>query len=470
MGVLIQNGEIVTAAERMRADLYIQDGVIVAIGRKLDAHPGDTVLDASGQLVFPGGVDVHTHLDMPFMGTSSTDDFATGTVAAAVGGTTSVIDFVMPERGQPLLDALNVWHHKARGKAVFDYAFHMAVTHYSDKVAAELPKVVAEGITSFKTFMAYKGSIGIDDEGLFQVMRRTRDLGALVTVHAENAEVVDTLVKEFIAEGKVHPRYHALSRPAEAEGEATHRAIALAGMADRSLYVVHLTCEEALRHVQHAQCNGQHVMAETCPQYLLLDDSRYEEPDFGGAKYVMSPPLRKTKDNEALWQALAQGYVQTVATDHCPFNFGGEKQMGRDNFAKIPNGAPGIENRLALLYTYGVVPGRISLNRFVEIFATNPAKIFGLHPRKGTIAVGADADLVVFDPTVKGVISAKTHLHRVDYNPFEGFETIGAPSYVLVNGRVVVEGGKYVGDRGTGRYLSRTPMGMPQKQAVLTAR
>lgn len=468
MGVLIQNGEIVTASERMRADLYLQDGTIAAIGRKLDAHPGDTVIDASGQLIFPGGVDAHTHLDMPFMGTSSADDFETGTVAACVGGTTSVIDFVTPERGQPLLDALNVWHHKARGRAVSDYAFHMAVTHFSDKVAAELPKVVAEGITSFKTFMAYKSSIGIDDATLFEVLRRTRDLGALVTVHAENAEVIDALVKDFVAEGKLHPRYHALSRPAGAEAEATHRAIALAAMADRSLYVVHLTCEEALRHIQHAQCHGQPVMAETCPQYLLLDDSRYEEPDFGGAKYVMSPPLRKRKDNEALWQALAQGHIQTVATDHCPFDFAGDKQAGRDNFARIPNGAPGIENRMALLYTYGVVPGRISLNRFVEIFATNPAKIFGLHPRKGTLAVGADADVVVFDPTAKGVISAKTHHQRVDYNPYEGFETIGAPTYVLVNGRVVVEGGKYVGERGQGRYLPRAPLGASQKRATLT--
>ncbi|HEY9898826.1 MAG TPA: dihydropyrimidinase [Pantanalinema sp.] len=470
MGTLIKHGEIVTATERMRADVYVEDGTIQAIASRLDARPGDTVIDAGGCYVFPGGIDVHTHLDMPFMGTVSTDDFETGTRAAAVGGTTGVIDFVMPEKGQPLMDALSVWHAKARGRAVSDYAFHMAVTHYSDAVGRELPRVVEAGVTSFKTFMAYKGSIGIDDAGLFQVMRKTRDLGALVTVHAENAEVVDGLVRELVAEGKLHPRYHALSRPALAEAEATHRAIALAEINDRSLYIVHLTCDEALAHVKHAHCRGRHVMAETCPQYLLLDDSRYDEPDFEGAKYVMSPPLRKPKDNEALWQALAAGYIQTVATDHCPFDFEGAKQMGRDDFSKIPNGAPGIEDRLALLYTYGVVPGRISLNRFVEVFATNPARIFGLHPRKGTVCVGADADLVVFDPTIKGRISAKTHHQRVDYNPFEGFETIGAPTHVLINGRVAVEGGKYVGEPGTGRYLPRSPVTPLQKSEALRAR
>lgn len=458
MGVLIKNGEIVTATDRMKADLSIKNGKIVAMGQNLDLRHGDHLIDASGALVFPGGIDVHTHLDMPFMGSFSTDDFESGTVAAAFGGTTGVIDFVMPGRAQSMREALEIWHQKAKGKAVIDYAFHMAITRYDDAIASEMADIVAQGVTSFKAFMAYKGSIGIDDEALFKAMRRTRELGALLSVHAEHADVINVLVADMLAQGKTHPRYHALSRPAACEAEATHRAIALAKLAERSLYVVHLSTEEGLHHIQRAQQEGYQVLAETCPQYLLLDDSRYDEPEFGGAKYVMSPPLRKPSDNEALWHGLANGSVQIVATDHCPFNFGTEKSRGRDNFAMIPNGAPGIENRMALLYTYGVATGRISLNRFVEVFATNPAKQFGLHPRKGTIAIGADADLVVFDPTVRGRISAKTHHQRVDYNPFEGFETIGAPTHVLVNGQIVVEGDSFVGEPGGGRYLARQPI------------
>jgi dihydropyrimidinase len=468
VGVLIKNGEVVTATDRYHADVRVADGVIVAIGRDLKPEPFDRVVDASGCFVFPGAIDVHTHLDMPFMGATNKDDFRTGTIAAALGGTTGVIDFVIPEKGQPLLEALDLWHAKARGKAVFDYAFHMAVTHMGPTVKDELHRLVHDhGITSFKTFMAYKGALGIDDGELLDVMLQTRDLGALVTVHAENPEVIDRLTRRFLAEGKTHPKYHPLSRPSGVEGEGTHRAIALSGVADTSVYIVHLTCREALSEVVRARGDFRDVMAETCPQYLLLDDSLYDGPGFEGAKYVMSPPLRSKADQEALWHALEHGFIQTIATDHCPFDFEGQKTMGTNDFSKIPNGAPGIEDRLKLIYTYGVREGRISLNKFVEVMATNPAKIFGLYPRKGTIAIGADADLVVFDPTHSGVITARESHHNVDYSLFEGWRYQGAAAQVLVRGELIVEDGQFVGEPGFGRYLKRAPMPRGQKRMLM---
>jgi dihydropyrimidinase len=467
MGTLIKNGEIVTAADRYVADLYLEDGVIQAIGRKLDARAGDKVIDAAGLFVFPGGVDAHTHLDMPFMGTTSADDFETGSIAAAVGGTTSVVDFVIPGRGQPLLEALEDWHKKGK-KSVFDYAFHMAVTHYSEAVRKEIEVCVREkGITSFKTFMAYKGALGIDDLELFNVMETAKSLGAMVTVHAEHADLVDSLVARHIAQGKVHPRFHAQSRPPEVEGEATSRALTLAKVTQEQVYVVHMTCKHSVDALAAARQAGQVAYGETCPQYLLLDETRYDEPDFGGAKYVMSPPLRAKEHQEVLWAALRSGIIQTVATDHCPFTLG-QKAAGKDNFAKIPNGAPGIENRMALMYTYGVLEGRISLHKFVDICSTQPARLFGM-TNKGSIGIGLDADLVLWDPAAQGVISAKTHHQRVDYNAFEGFKTQGRAEYVFVNGRLVVEANQYVGERGGGRYVHRavqTPGRLPPKKAA----
>lgn len=456
MGILIKNGEIITASDRFVGDVYCEDGKIVSVGVGLEkARVGDTVIDASGQLVLPGGVDAHVHMELPFMGTESSDDFETGTAAGVAGGTTTIIDFVIPNRGQSLLDGLSLWNEKAK-KAVADYAFHMAVTWFGDDTLSEMATCTREhGIPSFKTFMAYRGAIGVDDPELIQVMQAAKGLGALVTVHAEHGDAVVALQKKLIKEGKTHPRYHAQSRPAPIEGEATGRAIMLARMIGEPIYIVHLTCKEALSAVIEARGRGQVVMAETCPQYLLLDDSVYEKPEFEGAAYVMSPPIRPKEHQDALWSALSAGLIQTVATDHCPFNQVGQKDRGKDDFTKIPNGAAGIENRLALLWTYGVLEGRFDVHRFVDLFATQPAKIFGLYPRKGSILPGGDADLVVFDPKGTSTISAKTHHHRCDRSIFEGFQVKGKASHVIVNGRVQFKDGKLDVQRGAGRYLPR---------------
>nr|QDA77032.1 dihydropyrimidinase [Jahnella sp. MSr9139] len=463
MGILIKNGEIITASDRFVGDVYCDDGKIVAVGPGLDKQrAGDTVIDASGQIILPGGVDAHVHMELPFMGTVSSDDFETGTAAGVAGGTTSIIDFVIPARGQDLLDGLSMWKEKAK-KSVADYAFHMAVTWFGDRTLSELETCAREhGISSFKTFMAYRGAIGIEDPELIQVMDQANRLGALVTVHAEHGDAVVALQQRFLREGKTAPRYHAMSRPSPVEGEATARAIMLARMIGNPVYIVHLTCTEALSAVVEARNRGQMVMAETCPQYLLLDDSVYDKPDFEGAAYVMSPPIRPKGHQDALWAALAAGHIQTVATDHCPFNQVGQKDMGKDSFAKIPNGAAGIENRLGLLWTYGVLEGRFDVHRFVDLFATQPAKIFGLYPRKGSIVPGGDADLVVFDPAATDVISAKTHHHRCDRSIFEGFAVKGKASHVIVNGRVQFKDGKLDVQRGAGRYLPRKTVTFPR--------
>ncbi len=456
MGILIKNGEVITASERYVADVYTDNGKIVAIGQGLDkAKAGDQVIDASGQIILPGGIDAHVHMELPFMGTSSSDDFETGTAAGVAGGTTSIIDFVIPDRNQPLLDGLAQWHERAN-KAVADYAFHMAVTWWGDKTVSEMQTCVREkGIPSFKTFMAYKGAIGVDDTELIHVMETAKELGALVTCHCEHGDAVVALQQKFVREKKLTPKYHALSRPPIVEGEATNRAIVLARLAGQPVYIVHLTCKESLAAVREARERGQVVMAETCPQYLLLDDSVYDKPDFEGAAYVMSPPIRPKGHQDALWAGLASGLIQTIATDHCPFHQVGQKDMGKDNFTKIPNGAAGIENRLGLMWTYGVLENRIDVHKFVDLFATQPAKIFGLYPRKGSIAVGGDADIVVFDPTSTSTISAKTHHHRCDRNIFEGFTVKGRASHVIVNGRVQFKDGKLDVQRGGGRYLPR---------------
>jgi dihydropyrimidinase len=456
MGILIKNGTIVTALDKQVGDVRCAKGRIVELGTGLQKAAREEVIDASGQYVFPGGLDPHVHMELPFMGTVSADDFETGTAAGVAGGTTSIIDFVIPARNEDLLDALAAWHDKA-AKSVSDYAFHMAVTWWGDQTAEWMQTCVEEkGIPSFKTFMAYKGAIGVDDAELIEVMKTARALNALVTVHAEHGDMVVELQNQLMDEGKTEPKYHALSRPAPLEGEATARAIMLARMTQEPLYVVHVTCVQALEAIAEARARGQRVHGETCPQYLLLDASIYDQPGFEGAAAVMSPPIRPLGHQEALWHGLRSGTLEVVATDHCPFNLVGQKDMGKDDFRKIPNGAAGIEHRLALMYTYGVLEGRLDLNQFVDVTSTRAAKLFGLYPRKGSITVGADADLVVWDPAATGRISAKTHHHKVDRSIFEGFETRGACSSVIVNGRVQYSAGDLKVERGGGRYLERT--------------
>lgn len=453
--LLIRNGQLVSALDTVAADLLVTDGRITAVGQDLAAPAGTRTIDADGLYVMPGGIDAHVHMELPFMGGVSADDFETGTAAGLAGGTTTIIDFVIPNRNQPLLDGLAQWRAKA-AKSVSDYAFHMAVTWFGPDTAREMEHCVRhEGISSFKTFMAYKGAIGVDDSELIQVMQTARRLDALVTAHCEHGDLVLALQEKLFNEGKVEPRYHALSRPAAVEGEATGRAILLARMTGVPVYIVHVTCREAVEQIAAARLRGQTVFGETCPQYLLLDDSVYDKPDFEGAAYVMSPPIRPLGHQEALWSALKAGVIQTVATDHCPFNQCGQKDAGLHDFRKIPNGAAGIQHRLALMYTHGVGGGRIDLNQFVDLNSTRPAKLFGLYPRKGSLAVGADADLVLWDPAKQDTISAKTHLHKVDRSIFEGFKTTGGPAYVIANGRIQYDNGDLKVERGAGRYVAR---------------
>ena len=452
--LLIRNGIVITATDLYEGDVFVDDGKIAAIGSSLQVN-ADRVIDAKRKYVIPGGIDVHTHLDMPFGGTTSADDFESGTIAAAHGGTTSVVDFAIQYKGQTLHHAWETWMKKAESKAAIDYGFHMIITDLSDQVEEEMDALVRQGVTSFKLFMAYPGVFMLDDASIFRALLRTGKNGGTICMHAENGGVIDVLVKKALAEGRTAPKYHALTRPARAEGEATHRAIALAEMADVPVYIVHLSAAEALEMVTEARDRGLPAFAETCPQYLFLSYDNYEEPGFEGAKYVMSPPLRPKETQERLWRGLAFNDLQAISTDHCPFCMKEQKTLGRNDFSKIPNGAPGIETRMTLVYDGGVRTGRISLNRFVELTSTSPAKIFGLFPRKGTIAPGSDADIVIFDPEKKVRLSAKTLHMRVDYNPYEGREVVGATDTVISRGRVVIDGGKFVGRAGSGSFIKR---------------
>jgi dihydropyrimidinase len=456
MRTLIKNGTIVTAVDQYRGDVLVEDEKISVIGISLDipAENVDKMIDASGKYVLPGGIDVHTHLDMPFGGATSADDFETGTIAAAYGGTTSVVDFAIQYKGQTLHHAWETWMKKAEKKAVIDYGFHMIMTDLNDGTEAEMDALVNQGITSFKLFMAYRGVFMLDDGSIFKALLRTGQNGGTICMHAENGDVIDVLVQRALAAGHTAPKYHALTRPARAEAEATHRAIALAEIADVPVYIVHLSSAEALEMVTEARDRGLPAFAETCPQYLFLSYDNYEEPDFGGAKYVMSPPLRHKAKQDQLWRGLAFNDLQCISTDHCPFCMK-EKRLGENDFSKIPNGAPGVETRMSLVYDGGVRPGRISLNRFVELTATSPAKIFGLFPRKGTIAPGSDADIVIFDPNRTITLSAKTLHMNVDYNPYEGRQVTGAADTVLSRGRLVIENGTFVGRVGSGTFLKR---------------
>jgi dihydropyrimidinase len=453
---IIRNGSVVTATDTFVADVAISDGKISAIGDSLPIENVSHLFDAAGKLVLPGGIDVHTHLDMPFGGTTSADDFETGTRAAAFGGTTTLIDFAIQYKGQSLRQAFDTWMGKASNKAVCDYAFHCIVTDVSGGQLSEMNDLVQEGVTSFKLFMAYPGVFMLDDGSIFKALQRTSKNGGLVCMHAENGSAIDVIVQQALAEGKKAPKYHALTRPTTAEAEATARAIALAEMAGAPIYIVHLSCNDALEKVREARDRGLPVYAETCPQYLYLSIENFDAPGFEGAKYVFTPPLREKWHQEKLWNGLKRDHLQVVSTDHCPFCFKEQKELGRDDFTKIPNGGPGIEHRMSLIYSGGVASGRFSANRFVELVSTTPAKLFGLYPRKGTVAVGSDADLVIFDPKRKHTISAKTHHMRVDYSMFEGIQVTGMPDVVFSRGRIVVDREKFVGRPGQGEFLRRS--------------
>jgi dihydropyrimidinase len=458
MSLLIANGRLITATDDAIADIYCENGIIAEIGRGLPARrEADRTIDASGKYVLPGGVDVHTHLDMPAGDTTSSDDFETGTIAAAFGGTTTIVDFATQSRGETMRHALDGWMARADGKAVIDYGFHMAITDLPEARLDEMDAMVrVEGVTSFKLFMAYPGRLMVDDATIFRALRRTGDNGGLVCVHAENGGVIDELVREALRRGDTSPRYHALTRPPLVEAEATGRAIALAEMAGVPVYVVHLSSAGALEKIRQARDEGLPAYAETCPQYLFLSSDEYEGPGVEGAKYVMSPPLRERWHQDVLWRGLAANDLQVVSTDHCPFRKR-DKERGRDDFSRIPNGAPGIETRMMLIHEGGVRLGRFSLNRFVDVCCTTPAKLFGLFPRKGIIAVGSDADIVIFDPDMPRTLGVETLHMRVDYNPYEGTTVRGVPAFVISGGKVIVEGGAFVGNKGSGRFLKRGP-------------
>jgi dihydropyrimidinase len=455
---VISNGTVITATDTYASDIGISNGRIAAMAQALPTENAGKVIDAAARFVMPGGVDVHTHLDMPFGGTTSADDFESGTVAAAYGGTTTLIDFAIQYRGQSLRHAFETWMKKAERKAAIDYAFHCIITDLGDAQLDEMGELINEGVSSFKLFMAYPGVFMVDDATIFRAMSQAAKFGGLICMHAENGNVIDVIVRRALAEGKRAPKYHALTRPTTAEGEATGRAIALSEIAGAPVYIVHLSCHEALEKVREARDRGLPAYAETCPQYLYLSLEQMEAPGFEGAKYVFTPPLREKWHQEKLWQGLARDTLQAVSTDHCPFCLK-EKELGKDDFTKIPNGGPGIEHRLSLVYTGGVHGGRFSPNRFVQLVSTAPAKLFGLFPRKGTIAVGSDADLVVFDPNEEQVISVKTHHMRVDYSMFEGTRIKGVPRTVLSRGRPVIEEGKFVGRAGSGEFVRRQPYG-----------
>lgn len=457
MGIVLKGGTIVTAADVYQGDVRIEGEKIVALGHKIK-QPDDQAIDVDGCFLFPGGIDPHTHFDLPVGDRSTADDFSSGTKAALMGGTTTILDFATQFKGECLKQGLQNWHLKADGRSFVDYGFHMAITNWDDQMVQEMKEIIQnEGVPSFKFYMAYKNVMQVDDSVLLQALRQAGECGALVCVHCENGDVVDNLVQQARNQGHTAPLYHSLTRPPEAEAEATARVISLAQIAAAPLYIVHLTCSGALQAVSKAKQKGLEVYAETCPQYLLLDDSCYSAEGFNGAKYVISPPLRSAQHQEVLWSGLRLGVIDTVATDHCAFNYNGQKDLGLHDFSKIPNGAPGVETRLGLLYTYGVLTGKITLNQFVALTSTKAAQLFGLYPRKGTLAPGSEADIVVWDPRVSSVVTVQALHQQVDYTPFEGFRQAGQAVQVFLRGKQVVKDGKLKVQEPTGIYLSRKP-------------
>ena len=452
MSVLIKNGRVVTAEADYLADIYTEGEQIVAIGKDLP-YKADKIINAKGKLVFPGGIDPHVHLDMPFMGTYSSDDYTSGTRAALFGGTTMVIDFILQTQGDTLKNALKAWQGRSKGKAIGDYSYHMAVTDFNPKVAKEVVHMIEkEGITSFKTFMAYKGALMIDDGQMVQLMKTVKENGGLVTVHATNGDMIDSLIAKNRKAGNTKPIYHYLSQPEVTEAEASARFTDMLHYTGCPGYIVHMTCEGAINAVRKSTMRNQKVFVETCTQYLTLDASLYKRDD--GAKWVMSPPLREKKDQTALWAGINQGLIQVVGTDHCPFTWK-QKQMGKDDFSKIPNGHPAIEHRMELLFSEGVRKGKISLSKYVALTSTNAAKIFGMYPKKGTIAVGADADLVIFNPTKKHTLSKDSHHMNADYSSYEGFKITGKTETVLLRGQVAIEKNACLLKPGYGQFVKR---------------
>src|SRR5215831_1088188 len=469
MSVLIKGGRVITAADDYVADVFIEGERISLIGEALDVQ-ANKVIDATGKYVLPGCVDPHTHLAMPWRGETTIDDFETGHAAAAFGGTTTHVDFCIQGKGQTFAEALAIWHEKREGKAIIDNGFHIAVTDLREGgTLEELASLPDQGVTSYKLFMAYKDSLMVDDETLFKTMQVAAETGALVMVHAENGDAIEVLMAEAIAAGNTSPKYHALTRPPETEGEATNRAIQLARVAGSPLYVVHVSCAESVEPLALAREKGWNVHGETCTQYFFIDQSFLDKPDFEGAKYVYTPPPRPKANQDVLWNAVRTDILSVISTDHCAYLFKGQKDAGKDDFRQIPNGGPGLENRLQMIHHFGVSEGRISLNRMVELLCTNPAKMFGLYPRKGTLAVGSDADLVVFDPEKKVTITAAEQQSRSDYNLFEGTEVQGSPEVVLLRGSVLVEGDQLLAKPGSGQFIKRATFGNELKPAALAA-
>ena len=457
MALVIKNADIVNADTRFTADILCDGETIVRIDREITPPPGAEVIDATGKHVFPGFIDPHTHIYLPFMGTFSKDDYETGTKAALVGGTTTIFEMVCPARDMSPADGFALWRQQAQGKACCDYSFHMGVTRFDTDSASQLRDIVRAGVGSFKVFLAYKGAFGVDDTELWQTLALARELGVIVTAHCENETLVSQLQRQLLAAGRTGPDAHHDSRPPRVEAEGVHHLMTFAELTGARVYIVHLSCREALDAAVAARERGVRVSIETLIQYLVLDKTWAERPDFEGAKYVMSPPLRDASNQAVLWNGLASGLVQTVGTDHAPFDFATQKPMGRDDFTRIPNGIPSIEDRINLLWTHGVKTGRLTLQQFVAVASTNAAKIFDLWPRKGVIQPGADADLVIYDPSYRGTISVQTQTQAVDYNAFEGWPIEGRPAVVTVRGEVAVRDGTFCGTVGRGRFLERVP-------------
>ncbi|MEN0109378.1 MAG: dihydropyrimidinase [Planctomycetota bacterium] len=460
VALLVRGGRVVTPAINAVTDVLCVGEKVVALGDRLTAPADAEVIDATGKLVFPGFIDPHVHIHLPFMGTHAKDTYETASTSALVGGTTTLIEMVCPARGDDPVEAYRLWKSKAEGLSACDYTFHMGVTRFDEGTEAAIREVVADGTASLKVFLAYPGAFGVSDDELYQTLRLAKELGVIVTAHCENASIVARRQAELLAEGKTGPEWHEPSRPVEVETEGVERLMAFAELTGAHVYVVHTSCEPAVRAASAAQLRGVRAWVETVIPYLTLDSTAAErsgDDGFEGAKYVMSPPIRSAEHGEALWKALASGAVSTVATDHAPFDYAGQKEMGRGDFTKIPNGIPSVEHRVDLLYTFGVATGRIDLATFVASASTNAAKLFGLYPRKGTIAPGSDADLVIYDPEHRGVISAATHHMATDYSAFEGTELRGRSELVTVRGEVAVRDGEFVGRHGHGQFLARKP-------------
>lgn len=455
MSLILKGGKIVSDKITYFSDIKVDGGKIVEIGGNIESKDCE-IVDVSGSYIIPGGIDTHTHFDLDTGTTITADDFISGTKAAIAGGTTTILDFATQSKGKSLKAGLEEWHHKARNKAYCDYGFHMAITDWSDSVCDEMDEMIKQGVSSFKLYMAYKGTLQVDDSIIYKALEKSKNIGAIIGFHCENGDLVCELVDKNLKENHISPQYHATSRPPMLEAEATSRLMKIAEITKSKVCVVHLSCKESLDEVLKAKERGVDVVVETCPQYLLLNEDKYKLGGFEGAKYVMSPPLRNVKNNDILWKALAQNQIDTIGTDHCSFNYKKQKELGIDDFSKIPNGAPGVEHRVGLLYTYGVSTNKISINRMVELLSTNPAKIYGLYPQKGTIEVGSDADLVVLNPNKTKVIKAENQVQNVDYTPYENYRLNCEIERVYLRGKEVSRNGKIIDNFPTGKYLKRS--------------